>query len=80
MDRKVAEAEVASLNFSDFKKRLTDVAVTHLSPITAKMRELLADETEIDKVLAKGVVKARSIADKTVGEVKDIVGFLDVSH
>lgn len=74
--REQAAAECASMNFSAFKKELTDVAVAHLSPITAKMRELLQAPDYIDKVLARGVEKAQALADDTMKDVKDIVGFL----
>jgi tryptophanyl-tRNA synthetase len=57
--REQALAECESMNFSAFKQSLTEVAVAHLSPITARMRELLADSTYIDGVLAKGVARAR---------------------
>jgi tryptophanyl-tRNA synthetase len=67
--------EVASLNFSAFKQQLTDVAVAHLSPITAKMRELLASPDYIDSVLAKGAATARAISDQTMRDVKGLVGF-----
>ena len=39
---KEALAECGEKNFSAFKQMLTDAAVAHLSPITQKMRELLA--------------------------------------
>jgi tryptophanyl-tRNA synthetase len=74
-----AEVEVASMNFSAFKKVLTDVAVAHLAPITQKMRELLATPDYIDKILAEGAARAGTIAGGTMKEVKDIVGFLKIS-
>jgi len=71
-------AECGDLNFSAFKALLTEVAVAHLSPITAKMRELLADQAYIDGVLKNGAGQAREIAAQTMAEVKDLVGFLAV--
>ncbi|MDD5586087.1 MAG: tryptophan--tRNA ligase [Alphaproteobacteria bacterium] len=65
----------AETQFSHFKKDLTDLAVAKLSPITTRMRELLAHPAEIDKVLAKGAEKASSLAEKHMREIKDIVGF-----
>jgi tryptophanyl-tRNA synthetase len=76
--RSQAVAEVASMNFSSFKQQLTDVAVAHLAPITAKMRELMASPDYIDEVLRKGVDKARAVAGVTVKEAKQLVGFLEV--
>ena len=74
--REQALAECAGKNFSAFKQMLTDVAVESLSPITRTMRELLESPDYIDEVLAKGLGNARAIADVTMREVKDLVGFL----
>jgi len=74
--REAAVAEMEGKNFSSFKQILTDLAVEKLSPITAKMRELMAAPDYIDEVLAKGVEKAGGISAKTMREVKNIVGFL----
>ncbi|MGE0754338.1 MAG: tryptophan--tRNA ligase [Alphaproteobacteria bacterium] len=71
-----AAAECAALSFSDFKTRLTDVAVAHLGPISARMNELMADTAYLDKILAQGVKQARQRAGTTISEVKEIVGFL----
>ncbi len=76
ISRENALEECQNLNFSAFKARLTEVAVAHLSPITAKMRELLAAPDYIDSILKDGVQKAAEIAEKTMDEVKDLVGFL----
>jgi len=73
-----ALAECGSMNFASFKALLTDVAVAHLAPITAKMRELLAQPDYIDQVLKNGTIRAKEIASKTMNEVKDAVGFLKV--
>lgn len=78
--RQQAVDECAAMNFSAFKKELTDVAVSHLAPITQTMRELLAAPDHIDRILEKGGQKARAQANKTVGEVKRLVGFLEFSQ
>lgn len=77
ISRDKALAEVGSMNFSAFKKELTDVAVEKLSPITARMRELMSDTDHIDQLMAKGVHKARKQAVQTMKEVKSLVGFLE---
>lgn len=68
----------ASSGFAPFKKDLADVAVTHLAPITAKMRELMSDVGYIDSILKKGAQNADAIAQPVLAEVKDLVGFLRV--
>lgn len=61
--------------FSVFKPALADVAVAHLAPITGRLNELLADPAEIDRILARGNDKARSIATPVLRDVMDIMGF-----
>jgi tryptophanyl-tRNA synthetase len=66
--------EHAGSQFSGFKKVLTDLAVAKLSPITEKMRHLLADPSEIDQILIRGAEHANTLTGKHMREIKDIVG------
>jgi tryptophanyl-tRNA synthetase len=61
---------------SAFKKALTELAVAKLSVVNAKMRRLLADPAEIDRVLIDGADRARAIAAPIMREVRDIIGFV----
>jgi len=65
----------AGAQFSTFKKELADLAIAKLAPITNRMRELMADPAEIDVILQKGADKANTLTQKTLREVKDLVGF-----
>lgn len=76
--REQALASVAGMNFSAFKALLTEVAVDKLSPITKRMRELCSYTPELDAILAEGTTKARAIAERTMREVRDVVGFLQL--
>lgn len=62
--------------FSTFKKSLAELAVSRVGPVNAEMKRLLADPTEIDRVLASGSAKARILAEPILAEIKDMVGFL----
>jgi tryptophanyl-tRNA synthetase len=62
--------------FSTFKKALAELAVSHVGPVNAEMQRLLAEPAEIDRILADGARRARSIARPIMDQVKDIVGFL----
>ena len=73
-------AEVAGWQFSQFKNRLTEVAVGVLGPITAEMNRLMADPTEIDRVLARGAEKARALSAPVLKEVYDTIGFLPAAR
>lgn len=73
---KEAQAECASLTFSDFKTRLTDVAVAHLAPLSNEMNRIMADTAYLDAVLAKGAAAAGETAARTMRGVKEQVGFI----
>ena len=68
-------AEFGGKGFGTFKPALADLAVAKLGPVSDRMRRLLADPTEIDRVLAAGAERAREVAAPTLDEVKKIVGF-----
>ena len=71
-----AVAETAGWQFSQFKNRLTDLAVAVLGPINAEMQRLMGDTAEIDRVLRRGAEKANALAEPILKEVYDVVGFL----
>lgn len=75
LSREAVVAQFAGQGWGVFKPALAEVAVSHLAPITARMRELMADPAEIDRILAKGNEKARSIAAATMKDVREVMGF-----
>ena len=68
--------EFGGQQFSAFKKVLSDAAVAKLEPLGNEIRRMMADPAEIDRVLADGARRARSIATPIMNEVKDIVGLI----
>src|ERR1700742_3134266 len=68
-------AEFGGKGFGTFKPALADLAVAKIGKIGEEMRRLIADPAEIDRVLLKGVDKARAIAVPVVAETKKLVGF-----
>ncbi|WP_075216871.1 tryptophan--tRNA ligase [Mongoliimonas terrestris] len=68
--------EYGGAQFSTFKPALADLAVATLSPVTGRMRDLMADPAHIDSVLKDGGARASAIARPVMDAVKDIVGFL----
>ncbi len=68
-------ARFGGQGFGAFKPALADLAVETLGPIGARMRELLADPAELDRILSKGAERARELADPIVAETKRLVGF-----
>ena len=73
--REQVTAQFAGQGFGAFKPALAELAVEAMAPVTAEMRRLMDDPTEIDRVLKDGAERAAAVADPVVAEVKKIVGF-----
>jgi tryptophanyl-tRNA synthetase len=67
--------EFAGKQFSVFKPALVDLAVAKIAPITVRMSKLMADQSEIDKILKDGNEKAGALAEKTIRETRKLMGF-----
>ena len=67
--------EFSGKNFSEFKKKLSDLLVEKIYPVSQKMKKIQKDTEFIDGVLKEGAEKADRIASKKVEEMKKIVGF-----
>ena len=55
---------------------MIELTIEKLGPISSKMRYLLKDTIEIDKILKTGAEKAREIAEPVLKDVKYLVGFI----
>lgn len=73
--REAVLAEFGGQGFGAFKPKLSELAVESMAPVTGRMRHLLNEPQEIDRVLAKGAAQAREVAQPVIDEVKKIVGF-----
>jgi tryptophanyl-tRNA synthetase len=72
--QKDIEAQFEGKGYSDFKKALAEVVVEGLRPLQERYKELTADPTRIDSILADGANRARPMAEKVLAEVKKRVG------
>ncbi|HUD38017.1 MAG TPA: tryptophan--tRNA ligase [Streptosporangiaceae bacterium] len=74
----VAELEqrYAGVGYGAFKKDLAEVVVDALAPIRERTEKMLADESELDRLLADGAARARQVASATMAQVRDRIGFL----
>ena len=74
----VAELEerFAGSGYGDLKKELAEVVTDFVTPVRARTQELLDDQAELERVLAKGAERAREVARTTVETVYDRMGFL----
>ena len=67
--------EFSGKNFSEFKKKLAEIVVEKISPISNEINKLQKDINYIDKILQEGGKRADLIALKKAGEMKKIIGF-----
>ncbi|MEV4161103.1 tryptophan--tRNA ligase [Nonomuraea dietziae] len=62
--------------YGTFKKDVAEVVVESFTPIRERTEKLLADEAELDRLLAIGAERAGAVARETMAQVRDRVGFL----
>ncbi|RWS14966.1 hypothetical protein B4U79_12471, partial [Dinothrombium tinctorium] len=65
-----------NLTTAQYKLILADVIIEHFKPIRRKMAELLDDQIYLNTVLNEGAIKASVIAERTIREVKEAMGFV----
>ncbi|MFC1911864.1 tryptophan--tRNA ligase [Chloroflexota bacterium] len=74
LGRKEIEAQFEGKGYAVFKQELAEVVIQGLRPVQTRYRELTADPTYIDSLLAEGAERVRPLAEKTLALVKDRVG------
>ncbi|MBO4654913.1 MAG: tryptophan--tRNA ligase [Bacteroidales bacterium] len=62
------------IRYGDMKKQLAEDIVQFTAPIYEKIQELRKNDDYIAKVARMGAEKARASADKTIKEVREIIG------
>ena len=67
--------EFRGQGFGRFKPALAERTIAALAPVSARLRELVADPAEIDRVLADGAERARALAAPILAETRRVVGF-----
>ncbi len=65
--------------YGDLKKRVAEVVIEALRPIRERTSELLQDPAELDRLLARGAVGARAVAEPKVEVVKERMGLIAAS-
>ena len=60
--------------FTDFKKNLSELLIEKICPISDKIKQYRSDKQELLNVLNAGSEKASDVAEKTILEIKKIVG------
>jgi len=70
------EERFAGAGYGVLKSEVADVVVNALAPIRERANELMSDTTELDRLLASGAEKARTVAEATLADVYEKVGFI----
>ncbi len=77
---KQLEKEFKGKNYAEFKKSLADQLIDKLKPFREKRKKLLSRKVYVEEVLSKGERRARTIAQSTIQNVKNKMGFYPVSQ
>lgn len=70
------EAGFAGQGYGHLKLAVAEAVVAFAEPFAARVREVMADPAEIDRVLAAGAARAQPVAAQTVRTVYERVGFV----
>lgn len=65
--------------YAEFKKHLAEIIIESLAPLQKRFKELEKDENQVRAILKEGAKHANEIAEKTLLEVKEKMGFLTIS-
>jgi tryptophanyl-tRNA synthetase len=69
-----ADFNACSIRYGDMKKQLAEDMVAFISPIRAKVNDILQNETYLKEVMEIGAEKARISARKTMELVREAIG------
>ena len=64
----------ASIRYGDMKKQLAEDMVKFITPIREKAEAIYTDHNYLKKVISEGGEKARSSAESTIKEVREMMG------
>ncbi len=64
--------------YGDLKADTADAVVEFLTPVKARVDELMGDPTELEAILKNGGQRAREVSAKTLAKVYERLGFLQV--
>lgn len=70
------ERRYAGLGYGQFKKDLAQLVLDTFTPIRERTERLLADERQLDRLLAQGAARAGAVAAQTMDVVRERVGFV----
>jgi tryptophanyl-tRNA synthetase len=68
--------EMAGKEYSLLKKKLTEILIEEITPVSKEIKKLLDDKSHLKGILKKGSEKANIIAEENLKNVRDIVGLI----
>ncbi len=68
------EARYAGVGYGQFKRELGEAVVEQLAPIQQRLRELMADQGELERILRRGTERAREITVPKMARVREVTG------
>lgn len=69
-------AEFDGKMYGDLKKATAEAVIEFVTPIQARVDELMKDTGELENIMREGAVRAREIASKTIADVYNKIGFV----
>ena len=64
-----------NIRYGDFKKQLAEDMIINTAPMRDRINEIAADTSFLRQVAKHGALKARESAQKTIKEVRELIGF-----
>ncbi len=64
-----------AIRYGDFKKQLAEDMILATQPVREKIIDIANDDVYLQKVVKLGAEKARESAQKTIKEVRELIGF-----
>jgi tryptophanyl-tRNA synthetase len=70
------ERRYEGAGYGTFKRDVAEVVVDAFAPVRERTEKMLADEAQLDRLLARGAARARVVAGQTMATVNDRIGLL----
>ena len=74
----VEDYKEKKIRYGEMKQELSGIISTSLAPIREKRRELEAEPEKVDEILREHAQRCREIAQGTIKEVKEKMGFFTI--
>lgn len=76
LSQEQVEAHFANKGYGDLKKAVVEVLNDTLQPLQKRFGEIMNETRYLDEILARGAEKAQLMANRTLQDVKEKVGFI----